>query len=708
MSLETKRFEFEGFVLDADEKVLLWQGKPVQITPKIFQLLFVLVKNHDHIVEKEKLMDEVWADSFVEESNLTYSIRQLRKILGDDKQHPRFIETIPRRGYRFITPVSISEANARSHNWTDATPNSSKGILTNFFSRPVFYSVAFLTIASVALTAGLMVFRGTFWVTNQRTHFNAAFNNLRFDPIAKFDTFSSASISPDGKYAAYINTVNQKQSIWLRQLSTGQATQIVPAEEGVRIMLLEFAGDGESLYFSRKSENLPAHVDRVPVFGGIIDTNIVSGLETEFGVSPDQNLISFHRSQDQKTSLFLARADRTEIKPLFETDQSITGNTFSPDGKKIAFAAGKIGPGEKTFGVYAVDIVGGPAVEVTLEKWNYIRDVLWLSDGDTILITAQTTNNALRQMWRVSISNGNATKITETPENLSYISTTKDVSRILISENALSSRLYVVPLGDSDSSRLIAPAYLGVSWASDGSLVYSASNGNDDIWRISLDGSNQQQLTTHKSMDFGPIASPDGNYIVFLSDRAGKLNLWRMNTDGTGQSQLTYGDGEGDPSFSPDGNYVFYSPVGTDKLWKVPITGGEPSQMSIDNVSKMAFSPDGSLFAHFAGKELNKKIVLSSQASREVMREFDLPAGYFAGHELIWSRDGRTVNYIAGSKSTGSNLWSQPVDGSPPHQLTNFSSEGIFFFDFSPDGSKIAVIRGSWSYQIVVATMPQM
>ncbi len=113
MFLETNNFEFGEFHLDAREKVLLRDGKPLPITPKAFQLLFILVENHGHLVEKDELMKSVWADSFVEEGNITFTIGLLRKLLGDDTKNPRFIETVPRRGYRFITDVRRVEIAER-------------------------------------------------------------------------------------------------------------------------------------------------------------------------------------------------------------------------------------------------------------------------------------------------------------------------------------------------------------------------------------------------------------------------------------------------------------------------------------------------------------------------------------------------------------------------------------------------------------------
>ena len=107
MLLETQNFEFDDFLLDTREKVLLRGGKPVSITPKAFQLLLELVKNHGHLIAKDDLMKVVWADSFVEDGNLTFTIRLLRKALDDNAHNPRFIETVTKRGYRFISDVRL-------------------------------------------------------------------------------------------------------------------------------------------------------------------------------------------------------------------------------------------------------------------------------------------------------------------------------------------------------------------------------------------------------------------------------------------------------------------------------------------------------------------------------------------------------------------------------------------------------------------------
>ncbi len=110
MSLETQHFyDFGDFRLDLAERVLLRDGKFIPVTPKVFETLCVLVENAGRIIEKEELMQSIWQERFVEESNLTFNVGMLRKALGDDASKPRYVETVPRRGYRFIAEVRTVE-----------------------------------------------------------------------------------------------------------------------------------------------------------------------------------------------------------------------------------------------------------------------------------------------------------------------------------------------------------------------------------------------------------------------------------------------------------------------------------------------------------------------------------------------------------------------------------------------------------------------
>ena len=107
MSLQPKNFyEFGAYRIDARDHLLLREGEVVPLAPKAFDLLLVLAQSSGRVLTKEELMKLVWPDSFVEEANLSRHVFSLRKALGEDGDPNKYIETIPRRGYRFIAGVT--------------------------------------------------------------------------------------------------------------------------------------------------------------------------------------------------------------------------------------------------------------------------------------------------------------------------------------------------------------------------------------------------------------------------------------------------------------------------------------------------------------------------------------------------------------------------------------------------------------------------
>jgi DNA-binding winged helix-turn-helix (wHTH) protein len=117
-------YEFRGFQLDLSQRVLVRNGQPVPLTPKVFDTLALLVQNSGRILKKEELMTTLWPESFVEEGNLTQNIFILRKALGDDRNGHGFIETVPRQGYRFVAALNEAETLA-----------SKNGLLADYWSR---------------------------------------------------------------------------------------------------------------------------------------------------------------------------------------------------------------------------------------------------------------------------------------------------------------------------------------------------------------------------------------------------------------------------------------------------------------------------------------------------------------------------------------------------------------------------------------------
>src|SRR5262245_55465736 len=102
MERERRLYWFGPFCLDSSERILLRNGRLVPLPPKAVGTLLVLVSNKGHLVDKETLMNAVWPDEYVEEGNLAQNIFLLRRALGEAGEPPQYIETVPRRGYRFV------------------------------------------------------------------------------------------------------------------------------------------------------------------------------------------------------------------------------------------------------------------------------------------------------------------------------------------------------------------------------------------------------------------------------------------------------------------------------------------------------------------------------------------------------------------------------------------------------------------------------
>src|SRR5437660_1641642 len=342
MSLAINHFyRFGEFTVDGDQKVLLRNGSPLPLAPKVFDTLLILVDNGGRIVEKEELMRRLWPDTFVEESNLTFNIQQLRKALGDNARHPRFIETVARRGYRFIAQVNGNSALPRAAINELSSTSAALSLPASKRSYLSIAALAVLVVASIAIV---------WWFAQRRQAASARSAPILSVPFksAKFATGGvvRAVITPDGKYVAYTGETGGKETIWLRQLETSENIQIVPPTDH-SYLGLAISHDGNSLYFVRKSRTDPptSAIYRVMTFGGI-PLRIADETQGTVSVSPDDKQLSFIRCNyrnDDFCSLMIIDADGKNERRLLTRQQPIrlSDTQFSPDGKSIAFASGQ-------------------------------------------------------------------------------------------------------------------------------------------------------------------------------------------------------------------------------------------------------------------------------------------------------------------------------------------------------------------------------
>lgn len=173
MSLQASHLRFGEFILDRHEKILSRDGRPVSLPPKALELLLVLLEKPGHIVQKDLLFERVWPNTFVEEGNLTYTITLLRKALNDDAENPQYIETIPRRGYRFI--AALSSAETRGEEDTGVIPGENADALLQTPSslaasgrRTLGIGRIVAALALVSLLTGAIAF-GYYFFTRKRT-----------------------------------------------------------------------------------------------------------------------------------------------------------------------------------------------------------------------------------------------------------------------------------------------------------------------------------------------------------------------------------------------------------------------------------------------------------------------------------------------------------------------------------------------------------
>jgi Tol biopolymer transport system component len=234
----------------------------------------------------------------------------------------------------------------------------------------------------------------------------------------------------------------------------------------------------------------------------------------------------------------------------------------------------------------------------------------------------------------------------------------------------------------------------GLCWTRNGKIVFSSMAGDRlNISRMDLDGSNRVQLT-NVGDNYLPACSPDGRFIVFASNRNGPFNIWRVNADdGSDPIQLTFSDGNFYPSVSPDNEWVAYDHVASSgvSVWKVSINGGEPIKVG-EKYRMPAFSPDNQFIAcRYNLESGTRDVAIFSAEGGQPLRHFEIPRQEW--QRLQWINN-HELSYIA-NENGYSNIWSYNLDTGVSRSLTNFNSDLIYAYAWSPDYKQIACQRGT-------------
>jgi Tol biopolymer transport system component/DNA-binding winged helix-turn-helix (wHTH) protein len=709
--------QFIDFTIDTDEKVLLREGMPVALAPKVFETLLVLIENCGRVVLKEELMKRLWPDTFVEEANLTFNIQQLRKALGDNARSPIYIQTIARRGYRFIAAVeSLSSNNSEVQNAEPPiaiVPETGPVLVVDDVSTPPQVTlplirtrpILILTVISVAVTALTLISwgvgnRGKRSTENHEGNRKAASTSaLKLERLTANGQSQYVAISQDGKYVAYTRGSGNSLGIWVRQLTTNTNVEIVHAD---RIAGLMFANSGESLYFVKGN---PSALYRVSLLGGV-PTKIVDRPEGKFSISADDSQIAFireviNRDGQREYSLLVANSDGSNERILMVRahPDKLDVPLWSPDTKSIICAYGNSSAGGQEVSLVAVDVNSGMKKDLSSARFFLIKKMDWLPDKTGLIMSARKNPGDANQLFRVSYPGMETNQITEGLISYSDLSIAGNADHAAASQSIRESNIWVGSSRDLQDLKKITPALDNFCWTPGGQLVYSSTaSGNTDIWIMQPDGTEQRQLTVNAGVNGSPAATSDNRYIVFISNRTGSFQVWRMNMDGLNQTPLTSGSAKTYPTITPDGKWVLYNSTDNWHLWKVSVDGGEPSQLTDFVASAPEVSPDGKVIACIGRNESKRRLLILPMDGGPAVKEMDF-FGWVS--RIQWMNDGQAVIY-AGERNGRRAIIKQSLNGGLSEEPLNLDTDELFDFGYSPDGRSFALNRGAWLNDLVL------
>ena len=338
-----------------------------------------------------------------------------------------------------------------------------------------------------------------------------------------------------------------------------------------------------------------------------------------------------------------------------------------------------------------------------------------MPDMSGLLVVAGANSAGGAQLWFLSYPSGEKRQITNDLNQHRAIGLTADGTKFVTVVSNSHVTVWVAP--DSDASRAVqlptgnvgfGGPFPSVTWTASGKIIFSSADGAEvNLWIMDADGQNRIPLTSNAGRNQDPVVSPDDRYIVFSSTRAKGQNIWRMNINGSNPKQLTYGVADA-PSISPDGQWVLYSAVGTTRptIWKVPIEGGTPVEITNRVASGPVVSPDGKLIAYLYPEGPDplvtpSRIAIMPFEGGEPIANFAFSPATAAKPIVRWAADGQSILYMSTTNNV-TNIWSQPIKGGPPVQVTNFKDLLMTGFAWSQDNKTLVCARGVFTRDAVL------
>jgi eukaryotic-like serine/threonine-protein kinase len=747
-------YGFDNFRLDVPNRKLLRDGRPVFLQAKAFDMLVVLIENGGRLVGKDQLFSAVWPDQIVEESNLTVQVSAIRRALGDNKDYPHYIITVPGHGYRFTTDVrsvdeeeqemvierhslsrmtiesererapyeaiTLAKAPSLASSGNGATepaaePNafrdSATAALVLAANRRQF-SLQWFGVGAAIVVSALAVVLYREWQPKSSA---LPFQQITVKRLTNSIKAENAALSPDGKMFVYSLYKDGQRSLWLGHVTGGEPIALHPFAD-VSYRSLNFSPDSNSVYYVIVSAQYPrGALFRVPVFGSPPE-KLREGVSGSISFAPDMKQFAFVRRDEEKgtSTLFITATDSSIEHELASRalERPFVGSpAWSPDGKTIAVGAVSTDETTTACEVFLVPLVDGQPSQLTKQRFGDIRRVAWGADGGLIIIAIEGLLKDA-QIWHVSFLGGEVRRINPDLNDYYYpLSMSADGSELLAVQEQSLANIWVAPSANLSQAKRITfgsigrrEGLYGLDWMSGGKIIFSAvEDKSQALWLMNADGSDQKQLTSAGYVDEQPDVTADGRFVVFMSNRSGSREVWRVNADGSDLRQMTFGGNNIEPSVSPEGQWVVYISTrqGLRTLWRIPLAGGEPFRLSDRPVEWPRVSPDGKSVACVytaATGTPRTKLAIIPIAGGQPMKLFNV-AGDAAFHiGFRWTPDGAAITY----RDWVNGIWRQPVAGGEAQRLAGLPEEKVFPYAWSHDGRLFAFARGAQPRDVVL------
>lgn len=552
-------------------------------------------------------------------------------------------------------------------------------------------------------------------------------NSLEVSTLEGSDKAFAPTLSPDGKYIAYINYENGRKSLAVKQIATGSTVQIVQSLESGGFLQPSYSPDGNHIYYVVAEKGLGT-LYQVPSLGGT-PKKIVENVDSRITFSPEGKKIAFMRrnAENGLNSIIIANSDGTDEQIFLNSNElnskRIYEIAWSPNGENLL-----VGSMEEFLiddlvksKLYLVSLSDKKIRNFGDKEWLNASSFHWTKDGLSVLMLARTETQEPSQIWQVTYPDGReATRITNDSTGYEQISFAREGELLAGSKNTTISSIWTYNPVNKELNQLTTEnknltGAGGFAFIGEGKLIVSKVDGTKaNLWTLDSDGKNEKSFTSDEGFNAQAAVSHDGKFVVYTSTKTKFYSLWRTDSEGKNPFQLTSPENAYDskPQILSDNKTVIFERRSSDftksTLMKIPIEGGEAVPVFGQESLMQMFpylSNDGSLLA-FTSSDLDKannkftrevKVYsVHNNEIKELKHKFNTSLGFY----YRFSPDNKNLTYI--NQQGVDNLYNVPLDGSTPKPLTNFTSGHILNFAWTKDGKKLYIVRGIINNEVVL------